>query len=90
MVILNISGSKLKKQEGDRLLNNYRLLMSTYNRIEAENVEGILEMEGIKVKTKAPGKGAEKGCSCVDIYVPYYSVDDARHIIEVEMVRGDF
>ena len=72
----------------------YEFLMSVYNDIEAENVSGILEIEGIKTKTISPGSreiintydGRKRG---IDIYVPKYVYGQARQIIETEMLRGD-
>jgi hypothetical protein len=74
---------------------NYVFLMSAYNEIEAKNVAGILEIEGIKAKTVGGGReeflNAHTGHeSSTDIYVPGYAYDKAKQVVEVEMVRGDF
>lgn len=75
--------------------NDYVLLMSVYNEIEAENVTGILEIEGIEVKSESP-RNLEfvnlytDGAKSVNIFVSTRDYDRAREIIEVEMVRGDF
>jgi len=73
---------------------NYVYLMSVHNEIEAENVTGILETEGIKVKKHRAGRSDFKdayidSAQNIDIYVPDHSYERAWEIIEAEMVRGD-
>lgn len=71
----------------------YVHLMSVYNGVEAENVKGILEMEGIKAIIESSGSyelmNRTAGMQGIDIYVPEESREEAMHILEVEMVRGD-
>lgn len=71
----------------------YVHLMSVYNGVEAENVKGILEMEGIKAIIEPSGAygliNMAAGVQGIDIYVPEQSREEAMHILEVEMVRGD-
>lgn len=71
-------------------------LMSVYNEIEAENVIGILEMEGIDAYSRKSPENMEltnintAHSRGIDIYVPGYSLEKAKQSIETEMVRGDF
>lgn len=76
--------------------NEYVFLMSVYNDIEAENVAGILKMEGIEAKLRESPENQEltnintyyfRG---IDIYVPEHSFEKAMEIIQTEMARGDF
>lgn len=74
---------------------SYVYLMSVFNDIEAENVVGILETEGISAKKVSPGEAQLKAAYAgdsenIDIYVSDYNYDRAREVIETEMVRGDF
>lgn len=77
------------------LNDDFVFLMSVPNDIIAQNVIGILEMEGIKSVSRMSSRGEiksafkEDGSMGVGIYVPFNSYEDAREIIETEMVRGD-
>lgn len=75
--------------------DGYVHLMSVYNDIQAQNVSGILESEGIKALVEKSGRpktvdlrGVKE--SGIDIFVPESFREDAMHILEVEMARGDF
>jgi hypothetical protein len=77
------------------MAEKYVYLMSVYNEIEAENVMGVLEMEGIKAVLRCRGREefmnvANGNGTCSDIMVHDYAYEDARCAIETEMVRGDF
>jgi hypothetical protein len=70
--------------------SNYVFLMSVHNDIEAGNVIGILEMEEIKAEIRSRMMSTVTGdCGSIDVYVPVYDYEDARQIVEVELVRGD-
>lgn len=73
---------------------NYIFLMSAYNRIEAESVRGILDIEGIDAEIRYGGSEEFFNThtsykSGTDIYVPEHAYKKAKQVVEVEMVRGD-
>lgn len=76
------------------MYEDYEFLMSVYNDIEAENVIGVLEIEGIDAKGEYPGNmdimnAVTDSSFAVNIYVPRHALEEAKRVIEVEMVRGD-